>query len=167
MRKHAIMKKGTLLRLLSLLGFSGIAASCHIGEQYALGEYGTPYARFTFKGKVVRASDRLPLEGIRIVVNSTDTPELNDTTYTDRDGRYLMEADCIFPDVERVELQAADTENGAFRELRKSFRIDDADYENDGKGGSWYHGHVTRNVDFEMEERSAETGGEREAVRED
>ena len=46
------MKTRLLSGLLSLLGFSGIAASCNNEEYQSAGEYGTPYARFTFKGTV-------------------------------------------------------------------------------------------------------------------
>ena len=49
------MKTRLLSGLLSLLGFSGIAASCNNEEYQSAGEYGTPYARFTFKGTVTDA----------------------------------------------------------------------------------------------------------------
>ena len=61
------MKTRLLSGLLSLLGFSGIAASCNNEEYQSAGEYGTPYARFTFKGTVTDAEAHSPQEGIRVI----------------------------------------------------------------------------------------------------
>ena len=95
------MKTRLLSGLLSLLGFSGIAASCNNEEYQSAGEYGTPYARFTFKGTVTDAEAHSPQEGIRVISRSAEAPELTDTVYTDRAGAYLMEFEHIFPNVER------------------------------------------------------------------
>ena len=99
------MKTRLLSGLLSLLGFSGITASCNSEEYQSAGEYGTPYARFTFKGTVTDAEAHSPLESIRVISRSAEAPELTDTVYTDRAGAYLMEFEHIFPNVEKVELR--------------------------------------------------------------
>ena len=69
------MKTRLLSGLLSLLGFSGIAASCNNEEYQSAGEYGTPYARFTFKGTVTDAEAHSPQEGIRVISRSAEAPE--------------------------------------------------------------------------------------------
>ena len=120
------MKTRLLSGLLSLLGFSGIAASCNSEEYQSAGEYGTPYARFTFKGTVTDAEAHSPLEGIRVISRSAEAPELTDTVYTDRAGAYLMEFEHIFPNVEKVELRAdaQERENGIlFEEARHTIII--------------------------------------------
>ncbi|MEI2986633.1 MAG: radical SAM-associated putative lipoprotein [Alistipes inops] len=130
------MKTRLLSGLLSLLGFSGIAASCNNEEYQSAGEYGTPYARFTFKGTVTDAEAHSPLEGIRVISRSAEAPELTDTVYTDRAGAYLMEFEHIFPNVEKVELRAdaQERENGIlFEEARHTIIITEEDYTGRGK----------------------------------
>lgn len=150
------MKTRLLSGLLSLLGFSGIAASCNSEEYQSAGEYGTPYARFTFKGTVTDAEAHSPLEGIRVISRSAEAPELTDTVYTDRAGAYLMEFEHIFPNVEKVELRAdaQERENGIlFEEARHTIIITEEDYTGRGEGNSWNHGTVTKSVDFALERK--------------
>lgn len=150
------MKTRLLSGLLSLLGFSGIAASCNSEEYQSAGEYGTPYARFTFKGTVTDAEAHSPLESIRVISRSAEAPELTDTVYTDRAGAYLMEFEHIFPNVEKVELRAdaQERENGIlFEEARHTIIITEEDYTGRGEGSSWNHGTVTKSVDFALERK--------------
>ncbi len=136
--------------------FSGIAASCNNEEYQSAGEYGTPYARFTFKGTVTDAEAHSPQEGIRVISRSAEAPELTDTVYTDRAGAYLMEFEHIFPNVEKVELRAdaQERENGIlFEEARHTIIITEEDYTGRGEGSSWNHGTVTKSVDFALERK--------------
>ena len=165
------MKTRLLSGLLSLLGFSGITASCNSEEYQSAGEYGTPYARFTFKGTVTDAEAlaRFPFKGyvpagaappaavmLRVISRSAEAPELTDTVYTDRAGAYLMEFEHIFPNVEKVELRAdaQERENGIlFEEARHTIIITEEDYTGRGEGSSWNHGTVTKSVDFALERK--------------
>ena len=129
------MKTRLLSGLLSLLGFSGIAASCNNEEYQSAGEYGTPYARFTFKGTVTDAEAHSPQEGIRVISRSAEAPELTDTVYTDR-------------------ADAQERENGIlFEEARHTIIITEEDYTGRGEGSSWNHGTVTKSVDFALERK--------------
>ena len=148
------MKTRLLSGLLSLLGFSGITASCNSEEYQSAGEYGTPYARFTFKGTVTDAEAPPPTG------KHPGNPQRRGTGQPirspQRPGRRIPHGfEHIFPNVE-VELQASaqERENGIlFEEARHTIIITEEDYTGRGEGSSWNHGTVTKSVDFALERK--------------
>ncbi len=135
--------------LLGLLGFS-----CDgIGE--TPDEYGTPWATYQFRGRVLDASNQ-PIGNLRVkAIPANDDMALyaRDTTRTDAEGAFLIET-AGFP-TSSFELIIEDTDGeangGQFNNMSTLIQIDDSEYqEGDGR---WYEGKVTREMDIHLEKQ--------------
>ena len=148
-----------LAGLLSLLGFSG----CNIIEP--MDEYGTPFADYTVKGKVLDKSTGKPVKGVRVGYSPTPVAvpmygvppasyqmmSVADTT--DVQGEFKLTERVSLTD-EAVPIYVEDidwAENGVYtpETLMVSFK----DAERTGKPKGWYHGEYTVTVNVELEEQ--------------
>ncbi|WP_308761792.1 radical SAM-associated putative lipoprotein [uncultured Bacteroides sp.] len=129
---------------LALLGFT----SCIGGE--SPDEYGTPYAEYEIKGKVLDEKKE-PMTGMRVIVKenppATDSyySGRKDTVYTGDTGEYLFKDDRAWPTMGyRVVCEDPDG----------VYKADSVDVEmkpEHGKG--WYEGRDSKEVDFELKKK--------------
>lgn len=148
------MKLKIHLKLLALLGFSGIVASCTTTTVISC-EYGSPYAEFSFKGKVTDTNNS-PLKEIRVVIGSADFKQLIDTVYTDSNGSYLIDLQyTTFKNDGEVLLRAVDVTGNEvgtlFNEQIKPIAIQESDYQG---GNGWNNGRVEKEVDFVLTQKT-------------
>jgi len=147
--------KRLLCRALSLLGFSGMVSGCGASTHEEPCAYGTPYAEYDIKGAVTDTESRRPLEGIRVVIHHPEeNPQLIDTLYTDREGKYVIsdQHQHVFPTAGIMLIRAEDidsAEGGGFYG-EKDIRIEVAN--DDFKGGEgWFEGKLEREVNIALE----------------
>ncbi|MDR1601926.1 MAG: radical SAM-associated putative lipoprotein [Tannerella sp.] len=143
---HPLLKgvNWVLAGLLSVLGFSG----CDNGNETL--EYGSPYATFTFHGKVTNQAGE-PVPDIKIEVNASHdfgNPALSDAT-----GHYsaLFQA---FP-VEDFQVIASDIDgeaNGSYRNDTIQVKVGKEDYY-EKKSGNWNYGSAAKEVNIELKEK--------------
>lgn len=160
------MKSKLLIKLLSLLGFSTVAASCEqieeiIGGGGAVCMYGTPSASYVFNVEVKESTGDTPIEGIRVCVidrHNTYNPETGehdiphiDTLQvgtTDANGKATLFLDHTWP-LSKHEIAADDIDGGEnggeFKSAIFSVNTSSEDYKNPGKEG-WFEGTATHNV---------------------
>lgn len=135
---------GVLSLLVMLLGFGGCS-----DEKSNWVEYGTPYATFKIKGKVVSEETRAPVKGIQVKVKGVVYPlkgEVADV-YTDDKGEFIasgstigaqeIDLDIIFSDVDGEE-------NGSFSGRTVDLKISEEDYKN--KEGRWHVGDAEKEM---------------------
>lgn len=92
-RNLLVLSNELLSGALALLGF----ASCIGGE--SPDEYGSPYAKYEIKGKVVDAEQETPVSNARVLMkravliggDAIGIAPSGDTIYTGKDGTYLYE----------------------------------------------------------------------------
>ena len=151
------MKSKILLKLLSLLGFSTVAASC---EFIGAAEYGCPSADYVFNVDVKDAETNAPIEGMRVsaIVRHTgeyynpttggyDTERVDTLAWelTNEQGKVTLSM-TDFP-VSLHEIAADDidgAENGGhYSTVSTEVTTERDDYKNPG---DWYSGKATHNV---------------------
>lgn len=140
---------GLLSGVLALLGYTS-CDSLGIGGETPV-EYGSPYARYEIKGKVVDKETKATVEGARIIVkpmqwqsDETYPPQAFDTLQTDKDGDYLYQNEATVTDRFRVVCE----------DPSDVLKADSTTVEMKPEGGEgWYQGSDTRVVDFELEKR--------------
>ena len=158
MKKLIKQANWLLAGLLTLLGFSG----CHKTDEV---EYGTPFADYIVKGKVLNKSTGKPVKGIRVgyspnpfVGTEYGVPmksyqQMVAADTTDAQGEFKL-TEKTFPTDEAVPIYVEDidcAENGVYtpETLMVSFK----DAERTGKPKGWYHGEYTVTVNVELEEQ--------------
>lgn len=126
------MKNRLLLLLLALLGFTG----CSDSQEPEPDMYGTPFARFTIKGRV-KDSQGKPIQGIR--VTSFETPRKpavmatldgQSAVFTSLTGEYEVSGRCFDRDEFFVTLRMDDVDgekNGLFDTQEIDIGITQAD----------------------------------------
>ena len=137
--------------LLGLLGFSCDGEG--IGK--TPDEYGTPWATYQFRGRVLDASNQ-PIGNLRVkAIPANDDMALyaRDTTRTDAEGAFLIET-AGFP-TSSFELIIEDTDGeangGQFNNKSTLVQIDDSEYrEGDGH---WFKGQVKQELEIHMEKQ--------------
>lgn len=146
---HSLLK-GTnrlLIALLGILGFSG----CEDGG--GINEYGTPYAGYSVKGKVVDTQNN-GLENIQVYLQRENTPMDiigPDTVYTDSDGNFTYEWNELFIHENEYELIAADKEK-VFQSDTTAVSFKKEDFK--GASGNWNYGTATKEVTFTLDKRN-------------
>ena len=121
---------------MSLFGF----ASC---EKAPNAMYGVPSATFKVIGTVTNESN-LPIEGIRVILNS-------DTTLTDASGNYLVGV-TEFPGDKSLNVTFKDIDgasNGSYIQKDSTVNFVDNEYQN---GSGWNSGEVSKTVDIKLKE---------------
>lgn len=140
---------GLLSGALALLGYTSCDSS-GIGGETPL-EYGTPYAKYEIKGKVMDRDTKAAIEGARVIVkpmqwksDETFPPQAFDTLQTDKDGNYLYQNEMTMIDRFRV---VCEDPSGALK-------ADSATIKMDPQGGEgWYQGSDSQEVDFELKKQ--------------
>lgn len=134
-----------LLGILTLLGFP----NC---KNTSADEYGTPYAEYVIKGKVVGEKEN-PLIGIPVIVRAEFTKKngvildnyhlYTDTVYTDQQGEYIQQR-TDFPS----ELDMTVIANGVEEKNDATYATDSIKFNITGKdfsgGDGWYRGKVEK-----------------------
>lgn len=146
-RFYLAVSNKVLAGLLTLLGFS--IASCESNAE----EYGSPYANYEIKGKVVNRQN-VPIPNIQIAFSDSlpDRGRPYATINTDTNGEFLWKTDA-FPGV-TFKLVAKDmdgNENGGLFATDSTFvSFKDAKYEN---GDRWYKGEAKQEITIVMNEQ--------------
>lgn len=145
--KHILVGiNGILSALLALLGFP----SCS-GGGYEM--YGTPYAEFTIKGKVVDKTDR-PIPKIQIRSPYGYAPEYADTLYTDNKGEFVYTTNAL-REKDAIPLLFADIDGkdngGDFAPDSLSVPFKSTDFK--GSDGEWNLGKATKEVKVVLKEK--------------
>ncbi|HYX06311.1 MAG TPA: radical SAM-associated putative lipoprotein [Bacteroidales bacterium] len=140
MMRVKLLKTGNYLiaALMALLGFS---VSC---ENSTRVEYGTPSAKFILKGKITSSETDIPIENIRIIMQS-------DTAYSDADGNYQVVDKWGFPSDQTYLVQFQDFDgiaNGTFAALDTLVEYKDPVF-TDGDG-KWYEGETSKEFNVRM-----------------
>ncbi len=138
---------GLLSGALALLGYT----SCDSDPGEMPVEYGSPYAKYEIKGKVVDKETKAAVEGMRVIVkpmqwksDETYPSQLFDTLQTDKDGNYL------YQEGERV----IDRFRVVCEDPSGILKADSATIEMNPQGGEgWYQGSDSQVVDFELENK--------------
>ncbi len=129
--------------MLVLLGFT----AC-FGE--SPDEYGSPYAKYEIKGKVVDTEDQvvpkariIMRKGVMIGGDAIGFDILPDTTYTEKDGTFLYKTKGLY---------------GAFRvvceDTSGAYKADSTDVYPQLTGGEgWYEGSSNDEVNFELKKK--------------
>ena len=135
--------------LLGLLGFS-----CDgIGE--TPDEYGTPWATYQFRGRVLDASNQ-PIGNLRVkAIPANDDMALcaRDTTRTDAEGNFQIEMSYFPTNHFKIVIEDTDGEanGGLFVDKTTQIEIDDSEYKE--SYGNWFKGKVTRKMDIQLEKK--------------
>ena len=142
------MCNGMMSGALVLLGFT----SC---DENSTGtgrcEYGTPYAKYEIKGKVM-GEDRQVVSDARILVKNMAPPTDNsrtrvvssDTVYTKENGEYLYQNTITGYQNFRVVCE----------DLTGAYEADSMDIKMNPTGGSgWYEGKDNKEVNFELKKK--------------
>lgn len=149
------MTNKILAGLLGLLGFSsceGIFISPDMYGPPPAPEYGVPYAEFTLRGSVSDEAQKKPVENIQVVLKPyKEHNYMNDTVYTDKDGKYLFNPQDAFG-WEKIQIIAEDIDGeengGSFAPKTEQLDMADVDFTN---GDNWYLGSGEATVDFTLE----------------
>jgi putative lipoprotein (rSAM/lipoprotein system) len=142
--------KGTdwvLSGLLTLLGFPG----CSVFNP-GVDEYGTPYASYTFQGRVSNESGE-PVPDIKIEV-TTGYEQGGYPALSNAEGHYSVQVQA-FPSKEFA-IIASDIDgekNGAYRNDTVPVAISDSDYYDKGNG-NWNHGSAQKEVNIVLEKKN-------------
>jgi len=140
-----------------LLGFSGVFSACDIYGPVEYGpfvEYGMPHADYKLKGVITDKETSSSIENIRVIRHTNSEWIMNDTVYTDAEGKYAFEFVDFPPLPEKgLLLKVEDIdgeENGGFFES-KEIDVDFTQVEKVEKGdGRWYAGKfvITKNIEL-------------------
>lgn len=107
-------------------------------------EYGSPSAKFIVNGRVSSSLTDLPIEGVKVVLQE-------DSTTTDRYGKYQVVDDSRFPADQsyRIKFQDIDDEtNGHFNDLDTIVEFIEPTFI---KGdGDWYIGETSIDLDIQL-----------------
>jgi putative lipoprotein (rSAM/lipoprotein system) len=134
-----------LVGILSMLGFSG----CH-KEQYRLEEYGSPYATFSFHGKVTNKTGN-PVKDIKIEVTHQGYPVMN-PMLTDDLGGYSMTVSTFHDENFQLIVSDIDGEaNGSYKNDTIQVTITKDDYYEQGEG--WNRGSAAKKVDVLLKDK--------------
>jgi putative lipoprotein (rSAM/lipoprotein system) len=146
---HRSMLKGAnwiLVGILSMFGFSG----CH-KERYGLEEYGTPYATFSFHGKVTDKNES-PVKDIKIEVTEQGASVMN-PMLTDKSGGYSMTFSTFPAEDFKVIVSDIDGEaNGSYKNDTIQVTITKDDYYKQGEG-NWNRGSAAKEVDVVLKDK--------------
>lgn len=138
---------GLLSSVLVLLGYTSCNSSD--GSDETPLEYGSPYAKYEIKGKVVDKESQAGVEGARVIVkpllDSEPVSYYNDTVYTDKDGGYSYQKEMgAYSDFRVVCEDPSDT-----------YKADSTQVKMSPEGGEgWYLGSDSETVDFGLEKKS-------------
>lgn len=143
------MKSKLLYGLLSLLGFSTMAA-CDT-ENAGRCEYGTPHVNFSVSGRVT--DGEAPVQGISVDLSYDVEDYIYDYSHevlTDSEGNYVVSDTPFgrpFDGVVYVRAKDADgEENGSFKTAIESIEIKSSEFtEGDG---SWNRGSLSKTLDI-------------------
>jgi putative lipoprotein (rSAM/lipoprotein system) len=149
-RIHRTITKGAnwiLAGILSILGFSG----CEINN--GVEEYGTPYATFSFHGKVANNAKK-PVKGIKVeVCEGQGGYPVTDSVLTNETGQYSIQFQTFPNENFRVIVSDIDGEaNGSYQNDTIRVKISDKDYYEKGNG-SWNYGLASKEVDVVLKEK--------------
>lgn len=130
-----------LSSILALLGYT----SCESAE-----EYGSPYAKYEIKGKVLDKESKTAVEGARIIVKPLNqnlkplSSYYADTLSTDKEGTYLYQnEEAIAENYQIVCEDPSDT-----------YQSDSTQIKMEPEGGKgWYQGSDKHIVDFELKKK--------------
>ena len=149
--------KGTnwaLAGLMSLLGFN--CSGC--GSVGPATEYGSPHAEYKVMG-IVKNEKGEVLNGIRITVpeilmndanGNEDLKLINDTVYTDEQGKFLYGQTQYFP-LDNVQMKLeVDDPTGAFEAISDSVQFNRSKLSG-GKG--WFYGTAFKVKDFILKQK--------------
>jgi putative lipoprotein (rSAM/lipoprotein system) len=135
-----------LAGVLSVLGFS----SCDI-ENHGQEEYGTPYATFTFRGKVTDEAGK-PVKDVKIEVMEEQSEQPVNPVLTNASGDYTSTFQ-DFP-MQNFRVIASDIDgetNGSFQNDTVQVKISKEDFDDKGNG-NWNQGSATKVVNFVLKE---------------
>jgi putative lipoprotein (rSAM/lipoprotein system) len=127
--------------LLSILGY----VSC-IGN--SRDEYGTPSAKFIVKGNVSSKNTQLPVENVRVTMNS-DNGYRSNNGYTNEQGNYQVIND-DFPEDKIFLVQFRDT-GGKYMDLDTLIEFKKSELTGGDK--HWYKGETVKTVDIQLENK--------------
>ena len=144
---------GLLGSLLAVLGFS----TCEVVDMY-----GAVYADYTIKGAVTNEADE-PLSGIRIrspwTVNYNDTTYTvrEDTVYTDANGEFTYQTDCLQRGEYDIPLliEDIDGEANGGSHAPDSVSVSFKDTELTG-GDEWYLGRAEKEITIQLKQKEGE-----------
>lgn len=130
--------------LSALLGLLGYAA-CGDKDEYGPDLYGQPYAKFKVDGAVLN-EDNEPVENVAVYVKR----QYNDTTYTDKDGKFLIEDNDFIPFSDSVVIMAVDKSG--------IYEPDSVKLQPKFSGGSdWFVGSYETTQNFTLKKKSTES----------
>ncbi|WP_455638147.1 radical SAM-associated putative lipoprotein [Parabacteroides sp.] len=154
-RSYLAVSNKILAGLLTLLGFS--ITSCGSDD-----EYGSPYATYEIKGKVV-SEEGSPIPYIQVVLPAPDAAEdysmyiYRDTLLTDNSGEFYTKlGDHSFGIVTTIKIATKDIDGEANGGLFEEKMTEVAFKKEDMKGadGNWYYGHAQKEVTITMKQVS-------------
>ena len=134
-----------LTGLLVLLGFPACGPETDM--------YGSPYSKFTIKGKVINESN-VPIPQIQIRSPYGECVSYVDTFYTDSKGKFSYSFDGFYRS-ENVPLLLSDIDGeqkgGSYAPDSVSVSFKDADIT--GGDGGWYLGEATKEITIVLKEK--------------
>ncbi|MDR2385695.1 MAG: radical SAM-associated putative lipoprotein [Tannerella sp.] len=159
--------KGTNWALGALLSALGFSSCLPDGIDRTPMEYGVPYAKYKIMGKVIDEEGK-GLDGIRITIpnveliekgSSTYIPSnpyvkypLNDTLYTQNDGRFEYEHDGANVDSLKYNFKFEDISENPKTEIDSTtVSFSHSDLKNGN--GKWYFGQATKEITMELKSR--------------
>jgi putative lipoprotein (rSAM/lipoprotein system) len=149
-RTHRSIIKGVnwiLAGILSILGFSG-CQYVRTGPD----EYGSPYATFSFHGKVTDKAGK-PVKDIQVEVRRQIYPVTKEPASTDASGRYSIRfQDDLFEDYQMIVSDIDGEANGSFLNDTVRVKVTKEDYYEEGKS-NWDYGSADKEVDIVLKEK--------------
>ena len=143
-----------LAGLMSLLGFSGCDGIIN-DDEGGMVEYGSPYAKYEFKGKVTDAANN-PIQGIKVEVEGDWSTTKNnfhpfyglDDITTTADGTFKVNA--TESTYALVKFRATDVDgeaNGLYKKDSVIVTLKKDDFKD---GERWFNGHVSKEVTIRL-----------------
>lgn len=148
------MKNRFILKLLGILGFSTVAASCEIRDEIGGGGdvcmYGCPSADYVFNVEVLDSESHAPIEGIKLDISGYNNVYEYSSVTTSADGKATLRLNAFPQNSHTLLVEDVDgEENGSYNSTSVIVSTDNNDYKNPGNSG-WYQGTATHDVLIEM-----------------
>ena len=135
-----------------LLGGLGMFSACNLlTPGYTPVEYGMPHAAFVLQGTVTDNATSQPIQNIRVVRPFGYENKYSDTTYTDKNGKYVY----LFGDFPELKYQLkfedidGEDNGGQFQTKEIEGQFTQADLVEKGEG--WYTGKFAKTEDVALD----------------
>lgn len=134
------MKNKLLFMILSLLGFATACSSCSDEEEFMC-EYGTPFATFSVKGKVLNKSGE-PIPNIKVSVNHSShsfvASKEDGSFILDKHQAFYLKSNSSGSDFNIIFTDIDGAENGQYKEHKAVVTFtENPDFKSDS---SWHQG---------------------------